>query len=45
MLNIIQAWQKAKSEGWEKQFCEKNYISMAAMEMIVGLRYSWSSCS
>lgn len=34
----MQAWQKARSEGWEKSFCEKNFLSQATMELILGLR-------
>ncbi|KAI8792942.1 ATP-dependent RNA helicase YTHDC2 [Biomphalaria glabrata] len=37
-LRSFQAWQKAKSEGWERAFCEKNYISSATMEMLLGMR-------
>ncbi|KAL4228088.1 3'-5' RNA helicase ythdc2 [Mactra antiquata] len=38
LLRLFQAWQKARSEGWERQFCSRNYISPAVMEMIVGMR-------
>lgn len=34
----VQAWQKARSEGWERSFCEKNFLSQATMELILGLR-------
>lgn len=33
-----QAWQKARSEGWERAFCEKNFLSQATMNMILGMR-------
>ncbi|ESO89626.1 hypothetical protein LOTGIDRAFT_124894 [Lottia gigantea] len=38
LLRAFQAWQKARTEGWERGFCEKNYLSSACMEMIVGMR-------
>ncbi|KAH9518412.1 3'-5' RNA helicase ythdc2 [Bulinus truncatus] len=37
-LRSFQAWQKAKSEGWERAFCDKNYISSSTMEMLLGMR-------
>jgi len=36
LLRVFQAWQKARSDGWEKNFCQRNFMSQAAMEMIVG---------
>lgn len=38
LLRAFQAWQKAKTDGWDKTFCFKNYLSSAVMEMIVGMR-------
>ncbi|XP_063312995.1 3'-5' RNA helicase YTHDC2-like [Pelobates fuscus] len=38
LLRAFQAWQKACSDGWEREFCEKNFISQATMEIIVGMR-------
>ncbi|XP_067667138.1 3'-5' RNA helicase YTHDC2-like isoform X1 [Haliotis asinina] len=38
LLRAFQAWQKARTEGWEKSFCERNFLSSACMEMIVGMR-------
>ncbi|XP_072310125.1 3'-5' RNA helicase YTHDC2 isoform X2 [Eucyclogobius newberryi] len=38
LLRAFQAWQKARSEGWERSFCEKNFLSQATMEMILGMR-------
>ncbi|XP_008552870.1 3'-5' RNA helicase YTHDC2 isoform X2 [Microplitis demolitor] len=38
VLRAFQAWQQARASGWERQFCEKNFISSAVMEMIVGMR-------
>ena len=35
---VTQMWQKAKTEGWERSFCEKNFIAAATMEMIFGMR-------
>uniref|UniRef100_A0A3Q3E053 RNA helicase n=1 Tax=Hippocampus comes TaxID=109280 RepID=A0A3Q3E053_HIPCM len=38
MLRIFQAWQKARNDGLERSFCEKNFLSNATMEMILGMR-------
>ncbi|GAB1605067.1 3'-5' RNA helicase YTHDC2-like isoform X2 [Argonauta hians] len=38
LLRAFQAWQKARTEGWEKAFCEKHFLSPASMEMIIGMR-------
>ncbi|PAA52556.1 hypothetical protein BOX15_Mlig011851g1, partial [Macrostomum lignano] len=38
LLRAFQQWQRARSEGWESSFCERNYISGAAFEMILGIR-------
>ncbi|XP_070542906.1 3'-5' RNA helicase YTHDC2-like [Ptychodera flava] len=38
LLRAFQAWQRARSDSWERTFCEKNYISQATMEMVVGMR-------
>ncbi|XP_009958574.1 PREDICTED: probable ATP-dependent RNA helicase YTHDC2 [Leptosomus discolor] len=38
LLRAFQAWQKARSDGWERGFCEKNFLSQATMEIIVGMR-------
>ncbi|XP_045156414.2 3'-5' RNA helicase YTHDC2-like [Mercenaria mercenaria] len=38
LLRLFQAWQKARTDGWERSFCSKNYVSPAVMEMIVGMR-------
>ncbi|CAH2275039.1 probable ATP-dependent RNA helicase YTHDC2 isoform X2 [Pelobates cultripes] len=38
LLRAFQAWQKARSEGWEREFCEKNFLSQATMEVIVGMK-------
>lgn len=35
---VFQAWQKARSDGWERAFCEKNFLSQATMEIIIGMR-------
>lgn len=34
----FQAWQKARSDGWERAFCEKYFLSQATMNMILGMR-------
>ncbi|XP_035383083.1 3'-5' RNA helicase YTHDC2 isoform X2 [Electrophorus electricus] len=38
LLRAFQAWQKARNDGWERSFCEKNFLSQATMEMIIGMR-------
>ncbi|XP_030916425.1 3'-5' RNA helicase YTHDC2-like [Geospiza fortis] len=38
LLRAFQAWQKAHSDGWERAFCEKNFLSQATMQIIVGMR-------
>ncbi|XP_074650448.1 3'-5' RNA helicase YTHDC2-like [Tubulanus polymorphus] len=38
LLRAFQSWQKARADGWEKSFCDKNFISGATMEMILGMR-------
>lgn len=38
LLRAFQGWQKARAEGWERSFCERNYLSFSTMEMIVGMR-------
>ncbi|KAL4604831.1 putative ATP-dependent RNA helicase YTHDC2 [Arapaima gigas] len=38
LLRAFQAWQKAHSDGWERVFCEKNFLSQATMEIIIGMR-------
>ncbi|XP_036384365.1 3'-5' RNA helicase YTHDC2 [Megalops cyprinoides] len=38
LLRAFQAWQKARGDGWERAFCEKNFLSQATMEIIIGMR-------
>ncbi|KAF7688481.1 3'-5' RNA helicase YTHDC2 isoform X2 [Silurus meridionalis] len=38
LLRAFQAWQKARSDGWERSFCEKNFLSQATMEIIIRMR-------
>uniref|UniRef100_A0A3Q1BZP0 RNA helicase n=1 Tax=Amphiprion ocellaris TaxID=80972 RepID=A0A3Q1BZP0_AMPOC len=38
LLRAFQAWQRARSGGWERSFCEKNFLSQATMDMILGMR-------
>ncbi|XP_026195327.1 3'-5' RNA helicase YTHDC2 isoform X3 [Anabas testudineus] len=38
LLRAFQAWQKARADGWERSFCEKNYLSQGTMDMILGMR-------
>ncbi|XP_067934635.1 3'-5' RNA helicase YTHDC2-like isoform X1 [Watersipora subatra] len=37
-LRVFQAWQRARSDGYERSFCQKNFVSTATMEMILGMR-------
>lgn len=38
VLRAFQHWQKAKTDGFEKSFCNNNFVSSSTMEMIVGMR-------
>ncbi|XP_063956231.1 3'-5' RNA helicase YTHDC2-like isoform X1 [Lytechinus pictus] len=38
LLRAFQSWQRARSDGWEGTFCDRNFLSRATMEMIVGMR-------
>ncbi|XP_015520709.1 3'-5' RNA helicase YTHDC2 [Neodiprion pinetum] len=38
VLRAFQSWQTARANGRERLFCEKNFISAATMEMVVGMR-------
>ncbi|KAK5603357.1 3'-5' RNA helicase ythdc2 [Crenichthys baileyi] len=38
LLRAFQAWQKARTEGWERSFCERNFLSQSTMDMILGMR-------
>nr|XP_014346728.1 PREDICTED: probable ATP-dependent RNA helicase YTHDC2 isoform X2 [Latimeria chalumnae] len=38
LLRAFQAWQKARSDGWERAFCEKNFLSQATLEIIIAMR-------
>ena len=38
LVKVFQQWLKAQSEGWEKKFCAKNFVSSATMEMIYGIK-------
>lgn len=38
VLRAFQSWQQARANGWEKAFCEKNFVSAAVMEIVVGMR-------
>ncbi|CAJ1070962.1 '-5' RNA helicase YTHDC2 isoform X2 [Xyrichtys novacula] len=38
LLRAFQSWQKACTDGWERSFCEKNFLSQATMDMILGMR-------
>ncbi|XP_038148771.1 3'-5' RNA helicase YTHDC2 isoform X1 [Cyprinodon tularosa] len=38
LLRAFQGWQKARSEGWDRSFCEKNFLSQSTMDMILGMR-------
>ncbi|XP_018649183.1 putative atp-dependent RNA helicase [Schistosoma mansoni] len=38
LLRAFQFWQKSRSEGWEKAFCQKHFISSATFEVIIAIR-------
>ncbi|XP_030220358.1 3'-5' RNA helicase YTHDC2 isoform X2 [Gadus morhua] len=38
LLRTFQAWQKARTDGSERSFCEKNFLSQATMEIIIMMR-------
>ncbi|KAG1669651.1 3'-5' RNA helicase YTHDC2 [Nymphon striatum] len=38
LLRAFQSWQKARSEGQERNFIQKNFLSSATFEMIAGMR-------
>ncbi|XP_060769254.1 3'-5' RNA helicase YTHDC2 isoform X2 [Neoarius graeffei] len=38
LLRAFQAWQKARTDGWERSFCEKNFLSQATMEIVIRMR-------
>lgn len=38
VLRAFQMWQNARANNFERSFCEKNFVSAAVMEMIVGMR-------
>ena len=38
-LRVFQAWQRARAEGSDRSFCERNFVSSATMEMIHGMRF------
>ncbi|XP_063233748.1 3'-5' RNA helicase YTHDC2-like isoform X2 [Bacillus rossius redtenbacheri] len=38
LLRAFQMWQQARTNGWERAFCEKHFVSSATMEMVVGMR-------
>ncbi|KAI1301810.1 3'-5' RNA helicase YTHDC2 [Halotydeus destructor] len=38
LLRAFHNWQKSRTDGCERNFCENNFISGSTMEMIVGMR-------
>ncbi|XP_077594067.1 3'-5' RNA helicase YTHDC2 [Stigmatopora nigra] len=38
LLRVFQVWQNARKDGRERAFCEKNFLSNATLEMILGMR-------
>ncbi|KAL7053193.1 hypothetical protein AAHC03_025598 [Spirometra sp. Aus1] len=38
LLRAFQFWQKARFEGWEHNFCKKNFISTAVFEIVISNR-------
>ncbi|XP_028394587.1 3'-5' RNA helicase YTHDC2-like [Dendronephthya gigantea] len=38
VLKIFRGWQKAHTEGWDKNYCKKNFLAPGTMEMMAGMR-------
>lgn len=38
LLRAFQGWQDARESKRERMYCEKNFISSAVLEMVVGMR-------
>ena len=38
IVSSLQGWQRARSEGFDKNFCRRNYLSQATLEMMAGMR-------
>lgn len=38
VLRAFQAWQRARSEGWERQFCQQSCVSGPRLETVAALR-------
>eukprot|EP00794_Sanderia_malayensis_P018689 gene18689-20576_t len=38
LLRAYEEWSKARDQGFERSFCNKNFLSSAAMEMISGMK-------
>ena len=38
LSKAFKLWSRAKDDGTDKSFCDKNFLSSAAMEMISGMR-------
>ncbi|CAB4026109.1 probable ATP-dependent RNA helicase YTHDC2, partial [Paramuricea clavata] len=38
VLKIFRGWQKAHGDGWDKNYCKKNFLSPGTMEMMAGMR-------
>ncbi|XP_073241899.1 3'-5' RNA helicase YTHDC2-like [Porites lutea] len=37
-VQVFRGWQRARSEGYDKNYCRRNYLSQATMEMMAGMR-------
>jgi len=37
-VQVFRGWQRARSEGFDKNFCRRNYLSQATLEMMAGMR-------
>ncbi|XP_029204296.2 3'-5' RNA helicase YTHDC2-like [Acropora millepora] len=37
-VQVFRAWQRARSQGHDKSFCHRNYLSQATLEMMAGMR-------
>ncbi|XP_068740703.1 3'-5' RNA helicase YTHDC2-like isoform X2 [Montipora capricornis] len=37
-VQVFRSWQRARSQGYDKNFCRRNYLSQATLEMMAGMR-------
>ncbi|KAJ7384544.1 3'-5' RNA helicase ythdc2 [Desmophyllum pertusum] len=37
-VQVFRGWQRARSEGFDRNYCRRNYLSQATLEMMAGMR-------